>query len=66
MPTPHLQDDELVLHYYGEMPAAEEHDAGVHLSSCEACQVNYAKLQRVMVNKFAFGGINTSLVVQAV
>jgi hypothetical protein len=48
MPTPHLQDDELVLHYYGEMPAAEEHDAGVHLSSCEACQVNYAKLQRVM------------------
>ena len=24
-----------------------------------------AKLQRVMVNKFAFGGINTSLVVSA-
>ena len=48
MPTPHLQDDDLVLHYYGEMPAAEERDAEAHLAACGACQVNYTKLQRVM------------------
>jgi hypothetical protein len=48
MPTPHLQDDDLVLHYYGEMPAASERDAEAHLVVCDTCQVNYAKLQRVM------------------
>jgi len=44
----HLNDDDLVLHYYGEMPAADEARAGTHLSTCGACQQNYAKLQRVM------------------
>ena len=44
----HLNDDDLVLHYYGEMPAAEENRAGSHLAACAACQANYAKLQRVM------------------
>ena len=48
MPNPHLQDDDLVLHYYGEMPAAEERDAEAHLAACAECQVNYTKLQRVM------------------
>ena len=44
----HLNDDDLVLHYYGEMPAADESRAATHLSGCGACQENYAKLQRVM------------------
>ena len=48
MPTPHVTDDDLVLHYYGEMPAAEERDTEAHLATCDQCQVNYAKLQRVM------------------
>jgi hypothetical protein len=48
MATPHLQDDDLVLHYYGEMPAAGERDVEAHLAACDTCQVNYAKLQRVM------------------
>ena len=48
MTTPHLQDDDLVLHYYGEMPAGSERDAEAHLAACGECQVNYAKLQRVM------------------
>jgi hypothetical protein len=48
MPTPHLQDDDLVLHYYGEMPATEERTAEAHLAACADCQVNYTKLQRVM------------------
>src|SRR5829696_6774747 len=44
----HLNDDELVLHYYGEMPGEEETRAAAHLASCGACQGNYTTLQRVM------------------
>jgi len=44
----HLNDDDLVLHYYGEMPADEEARAAAHLASCAACQTNYTGLQRVM------------------
>jgi anti-sigma factor RsiW len=44
----HLTDDELVLHYYGEMERADERRAESHLSTCGACQQNYARLQRVM------------------
>lgn len=44
----HLNDDDLVLHYYGEMAAADEARAGTHLSTCGDCQANYARLQRVM------------------
>jgi anti-sigma factor RsiW len=46
--TLHLNDDDLVLHYYGELPAADEGRAESHLSACVACQASYAKLQRVM------------------
>jgi anti-sigma factor RsiW len=44
----HLNDDDLVLHYYGEMPAADERRAESHLAACGDCQGSYAKLQRVM------------------
>jgi hypothetical protein len=44
----HLTDDELVLHYYGEMEGPEEARAGAHLGTCLPCQQNYARLQRVM------------------
>ena len=46
--TLHLTDDELVLHYYGEMAAAEESRAAAHLAGCAECQSNYTRLQRVM------------------
>jgi hypothetical protein len=46
--TNHLTDDDLVLHYYGEMSASEERGAETHLAECGACQQNYARLQRVM------------------
>jgi hypothetical protein len=48
MAMPHLSDDDLVLHYYGEMIAADEHGAAGHLAECQACQQNYARLQRVL------------------
>jgi hypothetical protein len=44
----HLTDDELVLHYYGEMESADERRAESHLSTCGACQQTYTRLQRVM------------------
>jgi len=44
----HLTDDELVLHYYGEMSDAAEARACAHLDECPACRENLVKLQRVM------------------
>ncbi len=44
----HLTEDDLVLHYYGEMDAAAEAAATAHLGTCTACQGTYARLQRVM------------------
>ena len=44
----HLNEDDLVLHYYGEMPSEEEDRAAAHLASCGDCQQDYATLQRVM------------------
>jgi hypothetical protein len=46
--TTHLNDDDLVLHYYGEMDRAEEARAESHLEACADCHENYARLQRVM------------------
>jgi hypothetical protein len=44
----HLTEDELVLHYYGEMDAPAEEQATAHLAGCAACHGEYARLQRVM------------------
>jgi hypothetical protein len=48
MSAVHLNDDELVLHYYGEMDHADETRAGSHLDACRECRDNYTRLQRVM------------------
>jgi hypothetical protein len=44
----HLTDDELVLHYYGEMSEAAEAKACEHLDGCAACRESLMRLQRVM------------------
>ena len=46
--TSHLEDDDLVLHYYGEMTDAEEARASGHLGQCTACHSNYRRLQQVL------------------
>src|SRR5262245_56033884 len=46
--TIHLNEDELVLHYYGEMEGAEEARAAAHLAGCTACHASYTRLQRVL------------------
>ena len=48
MTSLHLTDDDLVLHYYGEMERADEARAESHLEACHDCRQNYARLQRVM------------------
>ncbi len=45
----HLNQDELVLHYYGEMSTAEEVSTKAHLASCAECLASYRRLQRVLV-----------------
>jgi hypothetical protein len=46
--TPHLEDDDLVLHYYGEMTDAQEAQAAVHLGQCTTCHANYRRLKQVL------------------
>lgn len=42
----HLDDDDLVLYYYGEPDAPDR--AAEHLETCGDCRLRYARLQRVM------------------
>jgi hypothetical protein len=44
----HLSEDELILHYYGEVERAEEARVASHLASCAECQAASDKLRRVM------------------
>ena len=44
----HLTDDDLVLHYYGELPVAAETRAVEHLNGCETCRRGFTRLQRVL------------------
>jgi hypothetical protein len=55
---PHLTEDDLVLHYYGEMTSAEEAHATGHLAACRACHDDLRRLQRVLavVDESAFDG----------
>jgi anti-sigma factor RsiW len=47
MSSRHLSEDELVLHFYGEMDGASEGEATSHLDACSSCSHAYARLQRV-------------------
>jgi hypothetical protein len=52
----HLAEDDLVLHYYGEMTDREETAAVAHLRACASCHESYRRLQRVLaaVDEHAF------------
>jgi hypothetical protein len=52
----HLTEDDLVLHYYGEMSRADEARTTSHLGECAACHESYRRLQRVLaaVDETAF------------
>ena len=44
----HLTEDDLVLHYYGEMAQDQEAAAAAHLGACSVCRTEYNRLQRVL------------------
>ena len=46
--THHLTDDDLVLHFYGELDAGEDRHAVLHLASCDECRRSYRRLQQVL------------------
>jgi hypothetical protein len=48
MNTTHLSDDDLVLHYYGELDEAGDALVSAHLRACGECHRRQAVLQRVM------------------
>jgi hypothetical protein len=52
----HLTEDDLVLHYYGEMSNADEARTASHLGECPRCHDSYRQLQRVLaaVDETAF------------
>jgi hypothetical protein len=46
--TMHLNEDDLVLHYYGEMDGEAEAAAAAHIGECKTCHSSYTRLQRVL------------------
>ena len=45
---PHLAEESLVLHYYGELNPDEETATVAHLASCGECHRQFTRLQRVL------------------
>ena len=48
----HLSEDELILHYYGELPASDRDGAEAHLAACDRC----AAARRALAD--ALGAVN--------
>jgi hypothetical protein len=46
--TDHLNEDDLVLHYYGELDPPATRGVEQHLAGCADCRQHYTRLQRVM------------------
>jgi hypothetical protein len=44
----HLTEQDLVLHYYGELAGSDEGKATKHLADCAACRREFTQLQRVL------------------
>jgi anti-sigma factor RsiW len=44
----HIHEDDLVLHYYGEMQNVDEVRVTTHLGACAACAEQYRRLQQVL------------------
>lgn len=44
----HLNEEDLVLHFYGELDASAATHSDTHLAGCRDCRASYARLQRVM------------------
>ena len=47
--NPHISEDELILHYYGESGRADEARIEQHLAACAECRFANQQLRRVMM-----------------
>ena len=45
----HATEEDLVLHYYGELTAADEARTSAHIGGCQDCHRAYRRLQQVLV-----------------
>src|SRR5215471_13817684 len=45
---PHLTEDDLILHFYGDGPVPDEAAVDEHLRSCSECQAQWAELQQTL------------------
>lgn len=54
----HLTEDDLILHYYGELTPREESRAAEHVAACRQCHEELRQFQRVLalVDDAAVGG----------
>jgi anti-sigma factor RsiW len=46
--TPHLTEDDLLLHYYGETDPSSESTVAAHLGSCSECRAALVRLERLL------------------
>ena len=46
----HVEDDDLVLHYYGELGAADEARVAAHVGECRDCHAAFRRLQQVLMS----------------
>src|SRR5262245_37553946 len=46
----HVLEDDLVLHYYGELASQDEVRVSAHLAECRECHAAYRRLQQVLMS----------------
>lgn len=50
MHAQHATEEDLVLHYYGELAAADETRTAAHLRECPDCHASYRRIQQVLMS----------------
>ena len=48
MTMPHVTESDFILHYYGELAAADDRRLAEHLRECAACRRELTRLQRIL------------------
>ena len=46
----HVPEDDLVLHYYGELAPQDESRVSAHIAECHDCHAAYRRLQQVLMS----------------
>src|SRR4051812_14427271 len=46
----HVNEDDLVLHYYGELAPADEARVAAHVGECRECHETFRRLQQVLTS----------------